>query len=194
MTDYARTVMRQYANSPSLGALLANFDAWVDPARFTADFLTNVWDISTAVGFGLDIWGRILGQSRLLFVQQTPGDNFGFDAAVPPAENWKPWNQAPWYNGDQAAAVSYALSDNDYRQLLLVKAASNIANCDVPSLNALMRAMFGDRGKCYVIGDIDNPMNLTYRFAFTPTSVEQSIIMSGLFPRPAGVAITYAFD
>lgn len=194
MTDYARTIMRQYSNSPALNGLLTSFDEWVDPAQFTADFLRNVWDITTAVGFGLDIWGRILGQSRLLFVQQTPGDNFGFDAGVPEPENWKPWNQAPWFNGDISASVSFALDDVDYRQLLLVKAAANIASCDVPSINALMRAMYGHRGRCFVSYDINVPMELVYHFEFTPTPVEQSIILSGLFPQPAGVDVTYVFS
>ena len=140
MTDYGKTVMRQYANSVTLQALLADFDQWVDPAKFTADFLLHVWDISTATGFGLDIWGRILGQSRYLQIQQVPGDNFGFNINATPGTQWKPWSQAPFYNGQAGGDVSFALQDDAYRQLLLVKAASNIASCDVPSINALMRA------------------------------------------------------
>lgn len=194
MTDYRRTVMRQYANGQAMSGLLAYFDEWVDPAAFQADFLRNVWDISTAVGFGLDIWGRILGQSRYLFVQQTPGDNFGFDIGVQPGTNWQPWNQAPWYNGDPTGAVSVPLQDVDFRQLLMVKAAANIASCDIPSINALLRAMFGTRGRCYVIYDVATPMHLTYRFEFAPTPVEQAIILSGLFPQPAGVTVQYLFD
>lgn len=194
MTDYARTIMRQYSNSPALRALLASFDEWVDPAQFTADFLRNVWDITTATSFGLDIWGRILGQNRYLTIQQTPGENFGFDVSPQPGTNWKPWNVAPWYNGDTSGAVSFALQDEDYRQLLLVKAAANIADCDVPSINALLRAMFGDRGRCYVTYDPDIPMQITYRFEFEPTPVERSIILSGLFPRPAGTLVQYVFN
>lgn len=193
MTDYQRTVMRQYANSPSLGALLASFDEWVDPAKFTADFLRNVWDISTAVGFGLDIWGRILGQSRFLFVEQTPGDNFGFNINANPGTQWQPWDQAPWYNGGSTGQVSFALEDEDYRQLLMVKAAANIASCDVPSINALLRAMFGARGRSYVSYDVTLPMQLTYHFEFVPTPAERSIVLSGLFPRPAGAAVQYVF-
>lgn len=193
MTDYARTIMRQYANSPVLGGLLADFDQWVDPAQFTADFLRNVWDITTAVGFGLDIWGRILGRSRLLFVAQTPGNNFGFDITPAPGTNWKPWNVAPWYDGSAGGQVSFALQDEDYRQLLLVKAAANIASTDTLSINALLRAMFADRGRAYVTYDVDLPMHLVYHFEFTPTPVERSIIESGLFPAPAGVSVTYLF-
>ena len=194
MTDYARTVMRQYANSTTLRALLDAFDAWVDPSRFSDAFLRDVWDISTARGFGLDIWGRILGQSRALRVQQLPDDNFGFDIGATPGTQWKPWGQAPWFNGAQAGAISYALDDAAYRQLLLVKAAANIASCDVPSLNALLRAMFGARGRCYAGYSLDTPMRLAYNFEFNPTPIERAIIESGVFPVPAGVTVIYNYQ
>lgn len=195
MSNYlASTVMKQYANSPTLLALLADFDQWVDVSRFSADFLFNVWDISTAQGFGLDIWGRILGQSRYIQVVQLPGDNFGFNINAAPGTQWKPWSQAPWYNGAASGATAFALEDSFYRQLLLVKAAANIARCDCPSINALMRSMFGSRGRCYVGYDPAHPMHIGYHFEFFPTPVEKSIIQSGLFPQPAGTIAQYIYE
>lgn len=195
MSQYlGRTVMKQFANSPTLLALLADFDQWVDADRFSAEFLAYVWDISTAQGFGLDIWGRILGQSRYLQVAQTPGDNFGFNINATPGTQWKPWSQAPWYGGAAAGTTAFPLQDDYYRQLLLVKAAANIASCDCPSINALMRAMFGARGRCYVGYDPAVPMHIGYHFEFFPTSVERSIIESGLFPQPAGTTALYIYE
>ena len=193
MIDFSRTVMRQYANSPTLMALLDDFEQWVDLTQFTDDFLLNVWDITTARGFGLDIWGRILGRDRYLQVEQTPGDNFGFDIGATPGTNWKPWSQAPFYNGQATGATAFRLEDDAYRQLLLIKAAANIASTDVPSLNALLRAMFADRGAAYVGYDPDTPMHIGYHFDFFPTPVERSIIESGLFPQPAGTTVRYLY-
>lgn len=193
MTDYLKTVMRQYASAPTLGALLDSFDQWVDIDQFTADFLVHVWDISTATGFGLDIWGRILGRDRYIQIEQTPGDNFGFDINATPGTQWKPWSQAPFYNGQSTGTTAFALQDDAYRQLLMVKAAANIASTDVPSINALMRAMFGARGPSYVGYDPNLPMHIGYHFDFFPTSVERSIIESGLFPRPAGTTVRYIY-
>ncbi len=193
MTDFQRTVMRQYANSTTLMALLESFDEWVDPAQFTADFLAKVWDISSAVSFGLDIWGRILGQDRYLQVQQTPGNNFGFDIGDQTGTQWKPWNQAPFYDGSERATAPVRLPDSTYRNLLLVKAAANIADATAPSLNALLRAMFSDRGRAYVTYDLDAPMRIAFHFEFVPTNVERAIIATGLFPAPAGVAASYIF-
>lgn len=193
MTDYQKTVMRQYAPAITLGSLLQSFDQWVDPAKFTADFLLHVWDISTATGFGLDIWGRILGRDRYIQVVQTPDDNFGFNINGATGTQWKPWNQAPWFNGQTSGATAFALQDDAYRQLLMVKAAANIASCDVPSINALLRAMFDQRGASYVGYDPDNPMHIGYHFDFFPTPVERSIIESGLFPQPAGTTVLYIY-
>lgn len=187
------TVLKQYSNSVTLLQLLDSFDQWVDLTKFTADFLAYVWNIDTAQGFGLDILGRILGRSRYLQVEQMPGNNLGFNINATPGTQWKPWSQAPFYGGQDAGTFAYALDDAYYRKLLLVKAAANIAASDCGSINALMRSMFGDRGKSYVGYDINNPMNIGYHFEFSPTPVERSIIESGLFPQPAGTNATFIY-
>lgn len=196
MSNYIDTVLREYQASPILCDLLCYSDQWMDLTQFTAGFLSNVWNINTAQGFGLDIWGRILGQSRYLQVTQTPGDNFGFyaNADASGAQPWKPWSQAPFYGGDASGTVAFSLQDSSYRQLLLVKAASNIARCDVKSINALMRSMFGSRGRCYCGYDLAQPMHIGYHFEFVPTNVERSIIESGLFPCPAGMTPIYLYQ
>lgn len=191
MTDYQRTVMRQYANSSALTALLAAFDEWVDLSRFTDQFLREVWDIRTASSYGLDVWGRILGQSRYLQIVSPPLDHFGFDVSAP-GTNWKPFNVAPFYSASNGA-TAFALQDDAYRQLLLVKAAANIAATDTGSLNALLRALFSSRGSAYVAYDPGTPMVLDYVFDFFPTNVERAIIESGIFPRPAGMLVRYRF-
>lgn len=195
MTAYlGATVMKQFSNSPTALELLSCFDQWCDLTQFSEAFLSNVWDISTAKGFGLDIWGRILGRSRYLQVTQTPGDNFGFSThgESSSGQAWKPWNQAPFFT--TSGTVAFPLQDSYYLKLLLVKAAANIARCDCPSINALMRTMFGNRGRCYIGYDIGDPMNIAYHFEFFPTAVEQSIIESGLFPQPAGMGVNYVFQ
>ena len=199
MTQYlGKTVMRQFSNSATLLQLLADFDQWCDLTQFSAAFLANVWDISQAQGFGLDIWGRILGVTRYLYVTPLPlpGQEFGFsntNAAPTPSagQDWLPWSQGPFFGGSAPSnRVIYKLSDTDFRKLLLVKAAANIATCDAPSLNALARAMFGTRGKSYVLQG-SQPMHMEYHFEFVPTPSELAIIQSGLFPSPAGMTVTY---
>lgn len=195
MTAYlGKTVIREFSNSPILLQLLADMDQWCDLSAFTSSFYDDVWNINTAQGFGLDIWGRILGQSRYLQVTQSPGDNFGFstNGESSTGQAWQPWSQAPFFT--TSGTVAFPLTDPYYRQLLLVKAAANIARCDCPSINALMRSLFGSRGRCYVGYDIAKPMNIGYHFEFLPTPVEISIIESGIFPQPAGTTVTYIYQ
>ena len=191
MTQYlGKTLMRQYGNSPTLLRLLDDFDQWCDLQAFRDGFLSNVWDISQAQGFGLDIWGRILGVTRKLYVvpEPIPGETLGWATSD---DAWEPWSQAPFWGGNAGGnLVLVTLPDASFRQLLLVKAASNIASVDAPSLNALVRSMFGSRGKCYVLYGSAN-MTMEYHFEFTPTALENAIITSGLFPVPAGVTATY---
>jgi hypothetical protein len=261
-----KTVQKQYSNSTTLLALLQTMDQWVDINLFTSQFLTNVWNINTASGFALDIWGRILGVSRYIQVANTPGTYFGWNLIPTDVQNFKfatgngsattftilginnvvvtpnmsptplfyvngvqtnpssqsgssvtfssapangasitwtggynqagpnnqPWSQAPFYSGS-SSTLTYALDDQYYQKLLLVKAASNISRCDCPSINSVMRAMYGTRGACYVGYDVNHPMLIGYYFNFFPTPVEFSIIESGLFPQPAGTQVTYVF-
>jgi hypothetical protein len=64
MNDPFQTVVSQYGNSPTILALIESFNAAVDPSADIDNFYAWVWDVATAQGFGLDIWGRIVGVSR----------------------------------------------------------------------------------------------------------------------------------
>jgi hypothetical protein len=65
--DIAPTVISQYANSPTIQALLNDFSAWLDPAADLNALYDYVWNIDSAQGFGLDIWGRIVGLDGRVF-------------------------------------------------------------------------------------------------------------------------------
>jgi hypothetical protein len=66
MENVEQTIISQYGNSPTIVSLIASFNAAVDPTSDINNFLTHVWDVNTAQGFGLDIWGRIVGVSRTI--------------------------------------------------------------------------------------------------------------------------------
>ena len=175
--DPAVTVLSQYANSPTLLALISDFSQWLDPAsRFDA-FYSYLWDIDTAVGFGLDVWGRILGVSRVL--QVPTGEYLGFvsNSAA------KPFGYGIWYGGTRAT-LNVALTDSAYRVLLLSKAALNITNASIPAINEILLALFGGG---YVRDNLD--MTLTYVFSFALTPLQTAIIFqSNVLPKPCGVS------
>ena len=178
------TVMSQYANSPVLMGLVDYFNQWIDPAADIDNFYNTVWNVATAVGFGLDIWGRIVGVPRKINIIPLP-DYFGFNEALPGSF---PFNQEPFYSGIVSTGT-FELSDDSYRVLIMTKALANISSFTAPSVNALLSTLFKGRGSCYVqeIG----PMAIEYVFNFALETWEASVIQqSDLMPRPAGVSLT----
>ncbi|TIR44152.1 MAG: DUF2612 domain-containing protein, partial [Mesorhizobium sp.] len=75
-----------------------------------------IWDVDTAQGYGLDVWGRIVGVNRIL--QVTAGDWFGFQEASPGTD---PFGNGAFYSGAPLTS-NFALSDEAYRLLILAKA------------------------------------------------------------------------
>lgn len=188
--DYRQTVISQYGSSTVIGRLIASMnDALRQDLNFDA-FYQDVWDITTAVGFGLDIWGRIVGLPSGRYITVLPDtDFFGFQDGS--AESYQPFNQGVFYlRGDVLPGTStVALTDTAFRTLILVKALANISDCSVPSLNRLITALFAGRGRCYV-EDLGN-MEMQYTFEFALMAFEKSILLnSGALPRPTGVGIT----
>jgi hypothetical protein len=182
MINVEQTIISQYGNSATITQLIRGMNDSIDPRADLDAFYNFVWNVETAQGFGLDIWGRIVDIPRTLLI---PPDmfNLGFNEAGPQA---RPFNEAPFYDGVPPTSETYFLSDAAYRQLILVKALSNISACDAPTLNRLLQNLFGDRGRCYV-NDLGG-MALRYVFEFALTAYEFAIItQSGALPRPAGV-------
>lgn len=182
MLNVEQTIISQYGNSATITQLVRNMDQYIDPRADFDTFYDFIWNVETAQGFGLDIWGRIVNISREL---QIPPDStyFGFSDALPGSY---PFGEQPFYGGTPGATSTYRLADDAYRQLILVKALANISATNAPSLNQLLQNMFAGRGRCYV-NDLGG-MALRYTFEFDLTPYEFAIMtQSGALPRPAGV-------
>ena len=118
MIDVERTIISQYGNSPTITKLVQNMNEYLDPRADFDAFYDFVWNVETAQGFGLDIWGRIVNIQRALRLPSAP-DYFGFKEAVPGSY---PFNEAPFWDGLPAATQTYLLADDAYRELILTKA------------------------------------------------------------------------
>lgn len=178
------TVLSQYANSPRLTAMITSFNAAVDQTQNMDNLYDLVWNVATAVGYGLDVWGRIVGLpgGRTLHI---PGstDFLGFNEAG----SWTGFGQGGFYSGG-GTSTNYVLGDPDFRTLILAKAAGNISDGSIPSINRILLSLFPLRGACYVADGLD--MSLTYTFAFPLTPIELAIVQqAGVLPNPSGVVI-----
>lgn len=190
MRAWPQTVISQYSSSPHLTALLGYVDDWLSPDARLEAFYNLVMNLDTAQGYGLDVWGRIVGVVRILTVDA--GEFFGFTGLALGTTSGDSWTAAPFYEGSPVTS-NYVLTDDAFRQLIFAKAASNITNGSIEAINAiLMNILFPNRGNVYIQDNLD--MTFVYVFTFTPTPVELAIVTSsGVMPRPVGTSFTVSY-
>lgn len=189
MQNWSETILSQYADSPTINALIESINDAIDPSTDIENFYQYVFNVLTAVGSALDdVWGPIVGVSRVLTV---PGGNFaGFDeqgVAQGPntGQGALPFGQGTMYTGVPSTG-NYALSDTAFRTLILAKALSNISSCSINTYNTILMQLFPNRGNAYVSNG--GGMNARLTFEFTLQPFELAIIkQSGALPPPTGV-------
>lgn len=179
---YPSTILSQYDHSTRILALLEAFEAQVDPYYDIVGFYNTVFNPKTAIGFGLDIWGRIVGTSRLLEIPGTPNP-FGFLGS-----GANTFNNGPFYNTE--VSTSYTLSDEAFRLLVFMKAGINITDGTLKSLNRILSIFFGSRGSVFVLHT--GTMHIRFVFRFLLTNYEKSMFeQSNVLPVPAGVGFDF---
>ncbi|WP_018980311.1 DUF2612 domain-containing protein [Saccharibacter floricola] len=147
MDNLRSTILAQYANSPRLLSLISTFNQAADPHALIERFYNDVWNIDTAKGWGLDVWGRIVGVGR---VQKVPQPRYlGFDEANDSTGTALPFNEGFFYNGP-TSTQNFALADDAYRRLIMAKAAANISSGSIADINRILMLIFGDRGMIYL--------------------------------------------
>lgn len=188
MENFNPTILSQYANSPTIMQLITNMNAYLDPTANINAFYDLLWNVDTAVGYGLDVWGRIVGVGRVLRI--TGAEYFGFDG--PGGPSGLPFNQGVFYNG-QPLTSNYALLDGPYRVLILAKALANISDGTISAINQILINLFSPTGLLPVSGNSyvtdGEDMTMTYTFSAHLDPVQTAIVFqSGVLPRPCGVS------
>jgi hypothetical protein len=160
-----RTLASQYATSPTIVQMVDNFSQQITPAGDFANFISYVWDLDTAQGFGLDILGRIVQLDR-----QVTG--------VPPI-----------YGFPTAPGGLYTMNDDQYRRALKVKALANISNGSALDINAQLRELSAGRGNAFV--ENFDTMIIKYNFYYAPEPYEYALITQyKVIGVPVGVGVT----
>lgn len=176
--------MRQYAASTRIKQLITYHTDYFS-ASWVDEFYDVVWNVDTAQGFGLDVWGRIVAIEDGRYLPIVVGNNFGFnDAAL---QSWLPFGQGALYDGTPQTQT-YELADQAFRTLILTKAMANISDCTMPGLNRVLQNLFPGRGRCWV-NDLHS-MTIRYVFEFDLEPWEKSVIRNDKLPRPGGVLAT----
>jgi len=182
MIALEQTILAQYANSPTLRALLEAFNAAIDPTADLELFQRQVWNWETAAGYGLDLWGRIVGVTRFITLPGTM-DLWGFDEGL-----GEPFGSAPFWNGSGTSTI-FALSDAAFLVLIKAKALTNLSGCSAPDINRVLQQLLGAVGRCYCLDGQNMTGRLAAEFELDPVTLT-ILIQSGVLPRPAGVQLT----
>lgn len=179
------TVISQYFNSPALVQLVENMAQYFSPQANLDAFYNLIWNIDTASGYGLQVWGRIVNVDNI--IQVTSGEFFGFNEGNFDGFTTSPAViQGPFQSG-QSNTGSYVLADAAYRQVILAKALFNICDGSIKAINQVLINLFKGRGNAYVVET--GPLSLAYTFNFLLTPVEYATITQlNILPRPSGVA------
>jgi hypothetical protein len=184
MRNPEQTIISQYFDSTTIQTIVNYMNQWKGPEADIELLYDGVWNLDTAVGYGLDRWGRIVGVGRV--VQTVAGGPyFGFaEAQDPNAISGFGWG-GPLFAGGPTTGNN-TLDDAGFRTLILAKAAANISDGSAASINSILNTLFGASGKCYVVDGLN--MTITYTFEFWLDKLQAAIFyQSGIIPRPAGV-------
>ena len=179
--------MRQYSGSV-MNRIRENINAYFNADALMDLFFHNIYNPKTAVGIGLDIWGRIVARSRFLRIE-VEAENFGFNEGDANGD-WYPFNAGTFY-GKEGATKNYRLDDEVYRLLIMMKAYTNLSRTTIPNINRIISTIFADQGKVYVV-DIGD-MTIRIVFDFMPNAYERAVIESDVIPHPAGVKVEYQY-
>ncbi|PHM61162.1 DUF2612 domain-containing protein [Xenorhabdus ishibashii] len=182
MIDIKETFLSQYANSPTICTILNSVNEVIDPRANANEFYHLAANVLTARGFGLDIWGRIVGIGRDLSIPDPSIDYFGFNET----NKYSPFDQAPFFSG--GTDTSYMMDDSTFRDVILMKAFSNILYTTATNINQFLKCCFL-RGRSYYL--ITGHMTARYVFEYRLSELEKNLIYNRqILPRPSGVKIS----
>lgn len=182
--DISATIQSQYAASPKIIGLAQGFADLIDPETDAQLFYDSVFNIDTAQGVGLDIWGRIVGLGRTAEMVTKLGVTY-FSFYSQGVSNGRGFDDRPFYHG--AEQVKFELSDDAYRLFLKTKAMANISTGSLADINRMLHELLPGRD-VYITRT--GPMQLKLVCAGTLSDYERNMLLQGdLPPIPTGVTL-----
>lgn len=187
MENVNETILAQFANSPSLLTIISGFNDAVDPGALINLFYDQVFNPKTAVGWGLDCWGRIVGVGRILNVAAS--GYIGFHEADDNSNTIAGFNYGIFYGG-QGSTQNFALTDDAFRSLIFAKAAANISGGSIADLNSILMLLFSEYGNIWVEETSETLMTICHSWQLS--SVQTAIIeQTGILCQPSTISIAY---
>lgn len=151
MFEIDATIQSQYSASPHIVKLVKAFWEALNPDADIDLLYKKMIDPDTAVGFGLDVWGRIVAIGREYIAQDESNIYLGFN---PPKgvlnTRLDSFNNAPFYKKIDGKV---RLADDAYRTYIFIKAMINISDGTLASINYMLKTLFPNaRIQCLHVG------------------------------------------
>lgn len=174
----------QYDNSPNIKGLIEEYQLFLD--TYHTDFWENwyniVFNLDTANGFGLVIWGKILGFNLGISIGRSDWVPFGF------APYRRAFYQATFGTDSSSGVI---LTEQQARVALKLQWWRLTGTNTIPEANQIVNSILSEYvGSIYIVDNLD--MTATYIFENQPENWLSYILDTfDILPRSAGVEVTY---
>jgi len=183
--DYVALLTGEHRNKQNFVAVVRALTAGPSDLINVEQGLVQNFDLDQAIGVQLDQDGLWIGAARTLDAP-LPTTYFAFDTFG------VGWDEGTWYEDGQPVSGLTVLDDTAYRTLLKSKIGANQWDGTLPSLIAIMQAVFAGTSTNVFASDEQN-MSMTVGLSGAlPTPVQIALLRGGyLVPKPMGVHVNY---
>ncbi|MGV2811707.1 DUF2612 domain-containing protein [Enterobacter cancerogenus] len=186
--NYADLLISQYARKSRARATIEELENDMKRSFNGALSVAGMLNIDSAVGYSLDIIGKIVGQSRILtgavareffaFLDKSPTQGFQRQAS----------GGSPWYRHGDAIASTATLTDSEYRAVIRARCIKNFSRCTLDSVEQACEKLFGrNRYSVGIIGPC--------HWEITTTDADPFILFCAkeldVLPRSSGMLYTF---
>lgn len=192
---YANLLIIQYHDKPKAQAEIKLLVNELVASGVYLDVQSG-YDVNNAIGAQLDILGKYIGVERVFqdndltnmfsltdYNESDPSaqDRWGFDTYT----TFDSTDENGVLTYDSVLTVNFFLTDDQYRQLLLMKILKNYSNGSVASIDQIVYEFFGTQITWAETG----VMQITYTIPFSFNALVQAAIIKGILPKPMGVQL-----
>lgn len=178
------TIQSQYAASPRITYLVKAFAGLLVPDADIKLFYDNIFNFETASGYGLDVWGRIVGIDRKMKDVPSSDLYLGFEAQGAVNEQAETFNNATFYTEGYGSST-YILEDAAYRLLINTKAMANVGTGSLGALNQQLHHLMPQAAVGVL--NVGTMRIRIYVQSYLQTYEKNLLLRGDLPPIPAGV-------
>lgn len=175
-------VLNQMTESPNYMAIIRAIARTYDDQDAVLEYIGTL-DVYTARGVWLDLIGSIVGAARRVDID-LKYTYFGYSNLDSVAAGYG--NGRYWYYG-APSSVSNLLGDEEYRKVILAKAAQNAGDCSHISVVEVMQAVL-DTSKVFSFNGGNGNLDIMFEGSISDNML--ALIKSGkIIPTAAGVGL-----